>query len=167
VSGKLEEFGTRGAGDQRVAATLVSLGMSAKTISEQLEEAFVQCRDLDASLSERLQAFADAVRAIGPHFQDAVDHWVARLREHDVGEKAPKPGEKMPTFVLPDEKGQLVSRNRCDHQTLLPEIVELDAGALGQRVHAADDELKVLGEQRPAVEAVPLVADLSSQPVRE
>jgi peroxiredoxin len=64
---------------------------------------------MDASLAERLQAFADAVRRLGPNFQDAVDDLVARLKEHDVGETAPKPGEKMPSFVLPDERGQLVS----------------------------------------------------------
>jgi peroxiredoxin len=83
--------------------------MNSKPLSELLEEAFVQCRDMDASLAERLQAFADAVRRLGPNFQDAVDDLVARLKEHDVGETAPKPGEKMPSFVLPDERGQLVS----------------------------------------------------------
>jgi len=83
--------------------------MTAKSLSEQLDEAFLQCRDMDASLAERLQAFADAVRRFGPHFQQAVDDLVARLRQHDVGENAPRPGEAMPNFVLPDEKGQLVS----------------------------------------------------------
>jgi len=83
--------------------------MNSKPLSELLEEAFVQCRDMDASLAERLQAFADAVRRLGPNFQDAVDDLVARLKEHEVGETAPKPGEKMPSFVLPDERGQLVS----------------------------------------------------------
>jgi peroxiredoxin len=83
--------------------------MTARPLAELLEEAFVQCRDMDASLAERLQAFAEAVRAIGPHFQDAVDHLVDRLKEHDVGENAPKPGETMPAFVLPDERGRLVS----------------------------------------------------------
>jgi peroxiredoxin len=83
--------------------------MNSKPLSDLLEEAFVQCRDMDASLAERLQAFADAVRRLGPNFQDAVDDLVARLKEHDVGETAPKPGEKMPSFVLPDERGQLVS----------------------------------------------------------
>jgi peroxiredoxin len=82
--------------------------MNSKPLSVLLEEAFVQCRDMDASLAERLQAFADAVRRLGPNFQDAVDKLVARLKEHDVGENAPKPGEKMPPFVLPDENGQLV-----------------------------------------------------------
>jgi peroxiredoxin len=86
--------------------------MTSKSLSEQLDEAFVQCRDMDASLAERLQAFADAVRRLGPHFQEAVDGLVARLRQHDVGENAPKPGEAMPNFVLPDETGQLVSLDK-------------------------------------------------------
>jgi peroxiredoxin len=83
--------------------------MNSKPLSDLLEEAFVQCCDMDASLAERLQAFAEAVRRLGPNFQVAVDQLVARLREHDVGENAPKPGEPMPSFVLPDDKGQLVS----------------------------------------------------------
>jgi peroxiredoxin len=83
--------------------------MTAKSLSAQLEKAFVQSRDLDASLADRLQAFAEAVRALGPQFQDSVDKLVARLREHDVGENAPKPGEPMPDFILPDENGNLVS----------------------------------------------------------
>ena len=34
--------------------------MTSKPLSQLLEEAFVQSRDMDASLAERLQAFADA-----------------------------------------------------------------------------------------------------------
>jgi peroxiredoxin len=83
--------------------------MNSKPLSELLEEAFVKCRDMDASLAERLQAFAEAVRELGPIFQSSVDDLVTRLRAHEVGETAPKPGDKMPDFVLPDERGQLVS----------------------------------------------------------
>jgi len=83
--------------------------MNSMQLSQLLEEAFVQCRDMDASLAERLQAFADAVRRFGPKFQEAVDGLVERLKKHDVGEEAPKPGEPMPNFILPDERGQLVS----------------------------------------------------------
>jgi peroxiredoxin len=82
--------------------------MTSQTLSEALEAAFVDARDMDASLAERLQAFADAVRRLGPHFQDAVDRLVARLRQHEVGAGAPKPGEQMPPFILPDEVGRLV-----------------------------------------------------------
>jgi peroxiredoxin len=83
--------------------------MNSKPLSQLLEEAFVRSRDMDASLAERLQAFADAVRQFGPQFQDAVDHLVERLKQHDVGENAPKPGETMPSFILPDERGRLIS----------------------------------------------------------
>jgi peroxiredoxin len=82
--------------------------MTSKTLSEALEEAYRDARDMDASLAERLQSFADAVRKLGPHFQDAVDKLVARLKHHDVGGSAPKPGEPMPPFILPDETGHLV-----------------------------------------------------------
>ena len=54
--------------------------MTANSLSDALHEAYVQARDMDASLGERLQAFADAVRRLGPHFQEAVDRLVARLK---------------------------------------------------------------------------------------
>ena len=86
--------------------------MTAKSFSDPLHEAYLQARDMDASLGERLQAFADAVRHLRPHFQDAVDKLVARLKEQGVGETAPMPGEPMPPFVLPDETGHLVSLDK-------------------------------------------------------
>ena len=86
-----------------------SLRVTQKSLSEALHEAYVEARDMDASLAERLQAFADAVRRLGPHFQEAVDRLVARLKEQRVGESAPKPGDPMPLFALPDEAGRIVS----------------------------------------------------------
>jgi peroxiredoxin len=83
--------------------------MTAKSLSDSLNEAYVRCRDMDASLGERLQAFADTVRQLGPHFQEAVDRLVERLRANDVGQNAPQPGNPMPSFALPDETGRLVT----------------------------------------------------------
>ena len=77
--------------------------------SSSLEDVFEQCCDMDASLAERLATFAEAVRTQRPAFGDAVERLVRRLRESGVGEAAPKPGDPMPPFVLPDETGQLVS----------------------------------------------------------
>ncbi len=74
-----------------------------------VEEAFVHCRDLDASLSERLDAFAEASRALRPAMQEAVDRMVERLRAHEAGELAPGPGDPMPPFALPDETGHIVT----------------------------------------------------------
>ena len=86
--------------------------MTHKSLSEALHEAYVEARDMDASLAERLQAFADAVRRLGPHFQEAVDRLVTRLKEQKVGETAPKPGDPMPLFALPDETGRIVSLDK-------------------------------------------------------
>jgi len=74
-----------------------------------LNEAFRYCRDMDASLQERLEAFSEATRYLIPGYQEAVDRMVDRLKSFDAGHIAPKPGEKMPAFVMPDERGRLVT----------------------------------------------------------
>jgi hypothetical protein len=84
-------------------------GPNLSAASPSLEDVFEQCCDMDASLAERLATFAEAVRTQRPAFGDAVERLVRRLRESGVGEAAPKPGDLMPPFVLPDETGQLVS----------------------------------------------------------
>jgi peroxiredoxin len=73
-----------------------------------LRQAFDKARELDASMNERLGLFADAVRRQHPDAAAIVDRLVARLTEHSAGEAAPKPGEMMPPFVLPDANGRLV-----------------------------------------------------------
>jgi peroxiredoxin len=80
-----------------------------KSLAEALEEAFERCRNMDASLSERLQALADAVRHLSPQFADTVEQLIMRLRQSDAGATAPRPGDPMPSFVLPDERGHLVA----------------------------------------------------------
>jgi hypothetical protein len=72
-----------------------------------LQEAFLYCRDMDASLSERLDAFSSATRYFIPGYQEAVDRLVSRLRAYDAGQAAPKPGEPMPPFAMPDEQGNI------------------------------------------------------------
>jgi peroxiredoxin len=74
-----------------------------------LEDAFRYCRDMDAALSERLETFSNVARTLRPEAQAAVDRMVERLKASNAGEAAPKPGEIMPSFTLPDEAGRLVS----------------------------------------------------------
>jgi peroxiredoxin len=83
--------------------------MIANAGQESLDEAFERVRDLDLSLGEQLREFAEAVRQRTPDFADAVDRLVERLRKHGAGASAPQVGEPMPTFVLPDDTGHLVS----------------------------------------------------------
>jgi peroxiredoxin len=70
---------------------------------------FEECRDLDASLNGRLQAFAAGLRTLDRQFAEAVDRLILRLKQGGAGEAAPRPGDPMPPFVLPDEQGRLVS----------------------------------------------------------
>jgi peroxiredoxin len=64
---------------------------------------------MDAPLSERLDAYSSAVRTHIPDYSDAVDRLAARLTVNNAGEGAPHVGDTMPSFVLPDETGRLVS----------------------------------------------------------
>lgn len=77
--------------------------------AEQLRLAFQRCRDMDGTLNEQLRAYADASREVFPAYGEAVDRLVARLGGNGGGETAPRPGDAMPPFMLPDEGGRLVA----------------------------------------------------------
>jgi hypothetical protein len=83
--------------------------MTANVGRDTLDEAFRRVRDLDLSLQEQLRTLAETIRRERPEFSAAVDRLVARLRHYGAGEAAPKIGDSMPSFVLPDESAQKVS----------------------------------------------------------
>jgi peroxiredoxin len=83
--------------------------------AERLKLAFQRCREMDGTLSEQLRAYAAAGREIFPAYGEAVDRLVVRVQHNGGGENAPHPGEPMPSFVLPDESGHLVT---------LPSLIE-------------------------------------------
>jgi peroxiredoxin len=83
--------------------------MASESLADLLEEGFRHCRDMDAPLSARLEAFADIVRTLNPTFADTVDRLVLRLQRHGAGAEAPRVGEQMPPFLLPDDRGHLVT----------------------------------------------------------
>jgi peroxiredoxin len=82
--------------------------MTEPKVSDLLEECFVRCRNLEVPLADRLLAFGNDLQRLGPHFVVAIDALVSRLRESGAGTTAPKVGEPMPSFLLPDEQGRLV-----------------------------------------------------------
>ncbi len=102
----LGEIGDHSAQARHWGNKMASLALAA------LAEAFKRCRDMDAPLEQRLDAYSQAVRQLIPSYADAVDRLVARLA--GAGVAAPQPGEPMPDFVLPDHTGRLV-----DLQSLL------------------------------------------------
>ena len=77
--------------------------------AKDLQEAFRQARELEGSINERLGLFVDAVRRLIPVSDAVVERLVTRLRQHKAGEGAPKAGDAMSPFVLPDETGRMVS----------------------------------------------------------
>ena len=79
--------------------------------AERLKLAFQACRDMEGTLNEQLDAYAAAGREIFPAYGEAVDRLVARIHENGGGENAPRPGDPMPPFVLPDVTGKLISLN--------------------------------------------------------
>jgi peroxiredoxin len=79
------------------------------SLAEPFRTAFLECRDMDASLDERLDAFAAAVRAMSPAFAEAVDRLIDRLKNAQVGAGAPAVGDFMPQFTLPDQTGRVVT----------------------------------------------------------
>jgi len=83
--------------------------MATNPLVQALEVAYQQARSMDAPLNVRLKVIADRVRTLSQVFATAVDDFVGRLERAGAGETAPRVGELMPTFVLPDEKGHLVS----------------------------------------------------------
>lgn len=83
--------------------------MQDMTLDEALAEAFERARDLDVPLADKLQFFADAVRFASPTFADATERLVHRLQQTGTGATAPKVGDEMPDFVLPDEQGKFIS----------------------------------------------------------
>ena len=78
------------------------------TPATDLRQLFLEFRDWDAPLNERLAAYAAASRRMGSAYGEAVDRLVLRLNENGGWENAPRIGESMPPFLLPDESGHLV-----------------------------------------------------------
>jgi len=83
--------------------------MAGTIVADALDEALRQCRDMDASVNERLACYAQAVHRLTPGFAAAVDRLVQRLTQSGAGTAAPMPGDPMPPFMLPDETGRIVS----------------------------------------------------------
>ncbi len=83
--------------------------MTGMSIAEELERCTTRCRSMDAPLAVRLQAFADDVASLAPEFTEIVERMISRLRTAEVGQSAPRPGEPMPPFLLPDQASRLVS----------------------------------------------------------
>jgi peroxiredoxin len=78
------------------------------SIVDELERAVQDVRDENLPLAERLAYVANRVRELSTVFAEAVDQFVEHLEAAAAGGEAPKVGEPMPGFLLPDDNGHLV-----------------------------------------------------------
>jgi len=83
--------------------------MTPKSLAALLEEGFQHCCAMDATLGARLEAFADIVRTLDSNFAETVDRLVSRLRNNGAGSAAPRVGDPMPLFLLPNDEGHLIA----------------------------------------------------------
>jgi peroxiredoxin len=83
--------------------------MSEAVSAHWIRQAFEDARNLDGSMSERLDALTNSARQHSPAASAAVDRLVQRLKQNGAGDAAPKPGDAMPPFTLPDDEGRIVS----------------------------------------------------------
>ena len=74
-----------------------------------LADAFQIARDSDAPINERLASYSAMMRALGSPFEGLVERLVERLRNAGAGLNAPRVGDPMPSFLLPDDAAHLVS----------------------------------------------------------
>ncbi len=72
-------------------------------------EAFAAAEALDAPLSDRLAAFFEMTGPLRPEVQAAYLRIIERLKALRLAEIGPKTGEPMPDFILPDQRGRLMS----------------------------------------------------------
>ncbi len=71
-----------------------------------LEEAFLYCRDMDASLNERLEAFSEATRYLIPGYQEAVDRMVEPLEgTMTPAKRPPSPASRCRLSPCPTRRG--------------------------------------------------------------
>ncbi len=83
--------------------------MPANALVDALEKTTAVAMASGKPLAERLRMIADQVRELSPEFTLAVETFVGRLIGAEAGAQAPQVGETLPSFVLPDQNGRLVS----------------------------------------------------------
>jgi hypothetical protein len=74
-----------------------------------LRDIFEEARRLDGPLSDRLTHYAAGFRQEAPDLAAAYDQFVSRLQAAEAGDNAPKVGDALLPFALPDQSGALVA----------------------------------------------------------
>ena len=119
----------------------------------EIVSAFEKARTSEAPLSDRLRIIADVVGHEFPAFSEIADAFVRRLDLARAGSTAPEVGEPMPSFLLPDQEGRLVSL-----EELLEKGPVVAAFVRGHWCPYCQLNVTALAEIEPAVRPVQIVA---------
>jgi peroxiredoxin len=126
--------------------------MSAQGLDAIIEEV----RTADGPLRERLATLGSSLRGMFPDMAEAVDRLVGRLGSAQAGAAAPKVGEPMPPFLLPDDQGRLVGLPDLIAQ--VPVIVSFARGhwcpycrITGSALASIHDEVRKRGAEMVAI----------------
>lgn len=82
--------------------------MNKEAAASNLKAAFLEARDADAPLNDRLEMYTRVLEQNLPSYSQCVEKLIGRLRSVGTGSGAPQVGEHLPEFLLPDTKGHLV-----------------------------------------------------------
>lgn len=97
------------------------------TVDQKVQRsAFEEASQLGAPLGRRLDVYARCLTESAPEISEAYGRLIARLVAAGVGGDAPKPGDTMPTFAMPDDQGRLVSLDELVKERLL--VLSLNRG---------------------------------------
>lgn len=86
--------------------------MTTAEVAKALDDTLERLLQTDAPLADRLAEYATVLQQINRPFAEAVERLIARLAGVSAGAAAPTLGETLPSFLLPDESGHLVSLDR-------------------------------------------------------
>jgi peroxiredoxin len=111
-------------------------------------EALRRIKTLDAPLSTRLAAYIEWLHFSKSDFAAAYDIFVERLSAAEVGTRGPQPGDTFPSFVLPNQNGQLIRLDR-----LLADAPLVISFNRGHWCPLCQIELHALNEARSSIEA--------------
>lgn len=124
--------------------------------AEGIDDCERRCLEMAAPLAERLAAMTEGLRQFAPKYVELADQMAVRLRAAGTGLKAPKVGDTMPPFVLPDETGRLTSLDELSrtHRIIIAfhrghwcSFCQINADALSRiegRIEAAGGRLVIV-----------------------
>src|ERR1700747_205923 len=80
--------------------------------ADALRAAFEAANRVCAPLSNKLASYAEASRPLIPDTFAAYDNFISHLVSSGAGENAPRAGDEVPDFLLPDGEGHLVALSK-------------------------------------------------------